>query len=468
MKTSFTTTAEADRIPLREKMSYGTGMLTFHLTNQGVFSLIYVIYNVVLGIDVAFIGFLIGAARLWDAFTDPFMGKLSDNFRSRFGRRRPFIFLGGILTALFFMGFWWAPQQASELEIRIYLSIAILLLYTGLTIFAVPYFALGFEMSADGNERARVFAWREIIGRLVLFVIPWIFRITQAERFDTPLDGMRVVSVVAAAIIVTACTCTALFTQERYYKKLASKQLPVGFMTSVRMTLSNLSFLNLNAQFICQIVGSGLVNVMGSYLVIYYMFGGEKVQAATLMGMVGTTFAICSLISSAFLVRLLIPMGRVKAIKLLYLVAMLGSALKWFCYNPTYPYLALIPIILIGLADPAFWILTDSLTSDVCDEDELLHGTRREGLFGAVTGWIKKISLSIIAVFTGLVIASTGFDPALGGNQPTHTLTIMRALFSSVPILFDCLGLFLIFKYRLTDQRVLEIREELEKRRGTI
>lgn len=455
---------QTEQIPMREKLAYGAGMLNFHLTNQGVYTLIYVIYNVVLGLDVAFIGLVVSLARLWDAFTDPFMGKISDNFRSRFGRRRPFILIGGILTAIFFVLFWHAPQEASSLVLKWYLVIASIFLFTAFTIFSVPYFGLGYEITPDEKQRAKIFAWREIIGRGAMFVIPWIFRFAQSEIFDSAIEGMRTISFVIGLVIITISCVTAFNTKERYYSKVASSQKQLSFLQSMKLALTNRNFMNIIAQFLCMIVGAGLVNVMGQYIIIYHIYGGNTVKAATLMGLGGTTYALSCLFSASFLVQPLVRLGRFRSIYILYGVVMLAALSKWFTFNPAFPYLVLLTQGVMGLADVSFWVLCSTLEADIIDDDEVRNHVRREGLFGAVTSWIKKLSISTLALLTGLLIAATGFDPQLGGNQSEGTILAMRIMFTLSPILFCSVGVVLMTRYRVKDDRVKANQAELARR----
>ena len=99
-------------VPFFEKVMYGIGSGSFQLSSDGVKGLANPIYNITMGLNLAYVGLVLMIARLFDAFTDPIIGKWSDDFRSRWGRRRPFIFVGSFLTAGAFILIWMVPEVA--------------------------------------------------------------------------------------------------------------------------------------------------------------------------------------------------------------------------------------------------------------------------------------------------------------------------------------------------------------------
>ena len=108
------------------------------------------------------------------------------------------------------------------------------------------------------------------------------------------------------------------------------------------------------------------------------------------------------------------------------------------------------------------------MKADICDEDELRHGMRREGMFGSVGNWITKITFSTTFLISGLILQFSGFDVALKGNQTPETLQTMRICFAVIPASFSLLAVFLLTRYRLTPERMAEIRTILESRRAAV
>jgi glycoside/pentoside/hexuronide:cation symporter, GPH family len=149
MKKEHHITKPEDRVAHTKKLAYGSGMISYGLMVNSYFQLVNPIFNIALGMNPAVIGMITAVSRLWDAVTDPVMGKISDNTRSRFGRRRPWILIGSLFTAVAFAAIWWFPRDYSNAFYISWLVVTTLMFYLGVTIFSVPYIALGMEMSPD-------------------------------------------------------------------------------------------------------------------------------------------------------------------------------------------------------------------------------------------------------------------------------------------------------------------------------
>lgn len=177
-------TAECDKVPMFRKVSYGSGKLGFAILIQVYMQFYNPVYNDTLGLSPVWIAWVIFLSRVWDAFTDPMMGNISDNTQSRWGRRRPWIALGGVLCALSFIALWWFPRGQTDGFYFVWLLVFSLLFYLSFTIFSVPYIALGMELSPDYHERTRVMTVRTIVeqfgffhlGQFVFFNKPWNVR----------------------------------------------------------------------------------------------------------------------------------------------------------------------------------------------------------------------------------------------------------------------------------------------------
>ena len=128
-----------------------------------------------LGMSPVLWGILFFLPRLVDAITDPVMGFISDNTRSRWGRRKPYIFIGSIVTGLSFIAMWQVYPENSELYNFTYFLLVSIVFYIGLTIFSTPYVAMGYETSNDYHERTRLMAVAQWIGQWAWVVAPWFW-----------------------------------------------------------------------------------------------------------------------------------------------------------------------------------------------------------------------------------------------------------------------------------------------------
>ena len=157
---------EYPSIPLLEKIAYGVGVLPMNTSVNSIKKLSGPIFNITLGMHPFRVGNVLLAARIWDAITDPVMGWISDNTKSRWGRRRPYLFLGAILTAIGYALILNVPKGLSQDALYAYFFLASLGLYTCVTILQVSYNSLGFELSHNYHERTNIFAYRSFFQQI--------------------------------------------------------------------------------------------------------------------------------------------------------------------------------------------------------------------------------------------------------------------------------------------------------------
>jgi len=135
------------RVPLSRKLIWGSGGAADNILYNGMNSLVLPIFNVGLGVDAVKLGFAIGLPRILDAITDPLIGNFSDNLRTRWGRRRPLIFLGVIFAALLVGLLFSPPRSFGEEQLFWWFLIVCALFYVAYTFFMIPYSALGLEIN---------------------------------------------------------------------------------------------------------------------------------------------------------------------------------------------------------------------------------------------------------------------------------------------------------------------------------
>src|ERR1700694_493289 len=176
-------TAAADRIPVTQKIAYGMGGVVTIVAVNSVGQLTSLVYVVGLGISAIWIGYAQALPRLWDAFVDPFMGNLSDNSRSRFGRRIPFLVVGGVLIGISFALLWTGPRNWSQPAMFTYFIVTSLFFYTVVPIYSIPHGALGLEMTDDYHEKTSLFAYASFIGNVGAFTLPWIYYLANRPVF---------------------------------------------------------------------------------------------------------------------------------------------------------------------------------------------------------------------------------------------------------------------------------------------
>jgi len=203
--------ASFKKLKLRELWGYASGEGASSITMNGIANYAMLFYTQILGMSPELAGIAFGIGTIYDAFTDPVMGTVSDRTRNRFGRRHPYMLIGGLLLAALFFFLWFVPESfQGEKRLFGYLVGINILIKTAFTVFVVPYTALGFEMSATDDDRARVQGVRcgfNMIINIVFGGLGWILFFPDGKAADgTKIDGTKIAeNFNGMGIILTAC-----------------------------------------------------------------------------------------------------------------------------------------------------------------------------------------------------------------------------------------------------------------------
>ncbi|WP_309386270.1 MFS transporter [Cerasicoccus frondis] len=453
---------------MSQKLYYGVGALLAFAGPQILVALTFPIFNIELGVDPALIGLAIMIGRIWDTVSDPVTGVISDNTRSRFGRRRPYMFVGAILCFIFLPVVFFVGGDWSEQDKFLYYAVTSILFLTAYTVYSVPYWALGSEMTPDYNERTQVVAIRTMIGMIGANIIAaWVYRLTQLEVFGTAANGARYITIVIGGALAFFGLITAIKTREPYFK-VAKAQKKVGIWESIRGVFTNDQGVLVLAVFVISNMGNGMVQHLGIYINTYYIFGGDTIKAASYVAVGGTIGAFLSFFSIQPLAMLSKKIGKRNLMNLCFIIGFIGSLLKYYFFSATIPWLQYIPVALMTIAGSGVALMISSIKADVVDYDELKCSLRREGAFGSAFGYINKGISAFTALIAGLLLNFAGFDQSLGANQSEDSIFTMRLMFAVIPAVFLLIAYFLLRYYKLTEEKMVEIRGELEARRGEV
>ena len=477
-------TATEDKVSFPQKCIYGTGAFVNNMLADAIGRMLIVL-NLGLGMNPALVGLLAALPRLVDAFTDPLMGYISDHTKSRWGRRRPYIFGGAIFAGVVYMLLWQLPEGKSESYYFWYFLIGSLVFYLGYTLFATPWVALGYELTPDYHERTRVMAVQSFMGQLAYLISPWFLWIMAYEAFfDDLVSGAAGLAIIVGVAAIAIGLLPAIFLRERY-GELAVKELEAehhreataradfkgiigeffkGFVTTLKFT----PFLKLCLATFMVFNGFMMVAAFQSYVIIYYVFEGDQALGAEYTGWAGSVQTVGTFCVIFFISWLSTRIGKRRAFFVSTGISMVGYLLKWVCYSPAHPWMLLLPAPLIAFGLGGLFTLMGSMIADVCDLDELETRERREGMFGAIYWWIVKLGMAAALAIGGVLLNLTGFDVALGGAQSESTLLLMRVFDVALPVVGSAIAIWMIATYPITEQKAREVREALELRRGVV
>jgi GPH family glycoside/pentoside/hexuronide:cation symporter len=451
-----------------EKTALGVGWLPGLMGWQLVKTLSVAVYQMILGVNPVLLGIAMAIPTVWDAVTDPVMGNISDNFHSRWGRRRPFIVLGAVLMGIAFGLIWMVPPGWSDISKVVYLTVTSVIYATCYTVYMVPLQSLQLEMTPDYDERTRVAAYSSFFMKISDFTYQWIFPLSQLAIFSTVLIGVRFVGWgVGIFIFMGLGVIPGIFVKERYYKK-AVKQEKVKFGAAVAAVFSNRGFMILVSLTILLVISGMFASSLDYYLLVYYVHNGDIMQGSVWKGILSSVFAVVGLISIWPTMWMSQKFGKRTALAVIYGMVVIGGVMKWFIFKPGHTWMVCWDALLCGPIWTAVGILQPAMLADVCDDDELKFGKRREGMFGALFSWVQKCGIALSFLGTGVALQLAGFDSTLGGAQSESTFTIMRLMLVVIPAATSLLAVIALIFYPISRQRAAGIRGELESRRGKI
>jgi glycoside/pentoside/hexuronide:cation symporter, GPH family len=461
---------KSDRISFFQKSAYGSGACAECIMANIMIILALPIYNIGLGVKASAISLAIALPKIWDAFSDPIMGNISDNTRSRFGRRRPYILLGSILTGVLCYFMWTPPANLPENMLVWYFGIVVTLFYTSYTVFFVPYNAMGLEMSSNYDERTSIMSFRAFFLYFNgLVFMPFIYKscFWFGERFPIEgvkpeVAGVRYTGIVFGIIIAVVGSIPAIFCKERYAE---IKQESVPFLKAVKETLSNKAFLILCGMMFTLLTGAMIAVSFMTYIGISHIFNGDRSLNATYVTYSFIIGGISGMIGAFFVNRYGKKFGKKKILITSIVVNIFLCMGSWFYLTPRYPFLLLTYALVIAPCQAALWTFMYSMAADVCDLDELKTGKRREGSYGAVFSFIMKLSAAGIIATTGFMIDLSGFDPNLT-IQTEDSILRMRLFFAFVPVVFLLIGLILTIKFPITKEKLQEVQLQIAQRKN--
>ncbi|MDQ8193692.1 MFS transporter [Coraliomargarita sp. SDUM461004] len=449
---------------MKQKLGYASGALADNLIMNGFSALVLPVYNIGLFVNPVLLGWAMAIPRFFDAITDPIMGNLSDNTRTRWGRRRPYIVAGIIATVLLLPLLWMAPSSA-DWTVFWWLTIFGVLYFLAYTVFIIPYQALGFEMTSDYDERTRLLAWPNYIGLTASFFMPWLPRFIEFDGFGGVVSGAIWVSVAMGVIILVSGLLPAIVGREI---ARAEDQQKIKLLDAIKLTLKNRAFLIVVSANVVMLTGLATFVNLSLYVNIFYIYGGDRDAGTALAGIAGSTYAGFSYLSVLLGTTIATRLGKKPACFILLSLTLLGVSSMWWTLRPEWPYLQLASTALVGFGLQGSWMMFFIMIGDVCEEDERENGLRREGIFSAVGGFSRKMSVAVASILGGSMLSLIAFDAeaAANGTLDPSVLDRLKTVFVLGQASVVMLGMLLLYFYPISRARAEETQRILQQRRA--
>ena len=463
------------KVPMGQKIAFGIGMFA----NQ-MFPAILGIFMVVLVQDLGFPGWMWSLIyffpRIFDSITDPIMGFISDNTRSKWGRRRVYVLIGGIIMGISFIVMWQLFKENSLQFNFWYFFLWFLVFYLGLTFFSVPYVAMGYEMSDDFHERTNIMAIAQWIGQWAWVIAPWFWVIMYDPNwFPSAEVAVRELAIwiaipCAICAIVPAVFIKSESTLDKDYEPLNTSNIGNSLMkifTSFVEAFKIKEFRKICGATFLIFNAFNTVAALTFFVIVYKLFNGDAeatgiwVALFGCLGALGTTFLVIPIVT--WLSKLY---GKKKAFLIAQGISIVGYILLYFLFIPGKPWMYIIALPLFSFGIGSLFTIMMSMTADVIDLDELTSGKRREGIFGAIYWWMVKVGFAIAGALSGLIIAIVGFNPDLVTTDQQAAVNGLHAFFCFFPMAGTLLAMYIMKDYDIDEERANEIRVELDKRKN--
>jgi GPH family glycoside/pentoside/hexuronide:cation symporter len=465
-----------ESIPASQKICYGLGGLSDFFIQNIVQALAVPIFAVGMKLDPMILGMVMAATKIVSGIADPVVGIISDRTRSRWGRRKPFILCSGILSALILPFIWTVPNVADPIQLAgmslspesikfIYIFVTMSAYFFLHSMFAVPYNALGYEMSHNYDEKTKIFAWKSYIGIAGILMGVWFYWFTMRPWFANEMEGAMWLGVMAGALVIMGTLAVTRGTKEIAERGELEKENKVPAMEALKTTFSNRSFLYIQGALLVMTLGIGVDATIGMYLHVHYTCLGDKVLASEIGGIGGTIGTAVIPVALGFSVWVARRWGKREASIVGMVILLLGVVNIPWLINPSLPYLVIVVWVFSQFGSQCSNMVYGAMVSDICDEDELNTGKRREGSYAAAGSLLNK-AMQVI------VLLVSGFMPRLSGYTDTSVdptveqLESMKWWICGTDVIGVVIAIFFLSLYPLSRKRCTAIKEELEARKN--
>ncbi|MCZ6889837.1 MAG: MFS transporter [Gammaproteobacteria bacterium] len=454
------------------------------------------------GLSLAVVAILITLSRFTDVITDPLIGFLSDRLRTRWGRRKPFVLLG---TPIYALGMWLlfiAPDGFEDMTFLgwtfstgyPWMFCMMSLLYLGSTIKDLPYSAWGAELSRNYNERTLVMSWREgfaVAGSLISAFIPAVILFF---GYTKPTDAVYIL-VMGMCILMPVLVANALITVPEYPVIERSRER-VKLLAGLKVVANNKPYRYLVIIFAFSSIGAAMTNSLSFFFVKHVLVAGE------LYGLYLAPYFVCQIAAIPLWFKLSRKIGKHRATMVAigwyalwasFLPLIAISPAEWYtafrvevilAFLPTETYQTMIVyfegietgkflffiiiMCLKGSSIGALSALPSAMAADVIDVDTAETGKQRAGAYFSIWSMVRKAAYAL-GVTIGLTLAVVfGFDSLADPRDTTNTtssLIWLACIYSVIPALFKFIGMPLLWKYPLTEEKVRSVQAEIERKK---
>lgn len=442
-------------VPTKARIAYGLGDLGSHFTWTFVGSYLVLFYTDIAMIPAVTVGVIMLIARVWDAVDDPLQGYISERIRTRWGRFRPFILFGAPLLTVFLIMTFTAPDFGDMTAKVVYAAITYILLGVFFSAVNMSYGALAGVMTKDYDERLILNWWRGMgsgLGQLILamFAMPLILFFSASEK--PTAQGFTTTAVVLGLLSLPIFLFIFATAREVIVPDKSETSIPLS--QTIRTVLGNGQLMI--------VLFALLFNLTGLFgrlaILVFYVI--QNMHSPQLVAGVMTTFGAAGFIGQVLFPRLASVFGK----KWMVITSMVIAGVvlvTLFFVPPTNTVMVFVLIAIHGLTNFGAPIIT-SMIPDAVDYQEYTHGVRSDGSSYAMSSFFVKLAGAIGAAMGAFIIGAFGY---VGGQQASpDALRGINIAANLVPALCAFAAAFVMLFYKLSGDRVQEMRAEIDRR----
>jgi GPH family glycoside/pentoside/hexuronide:cation symporter len=429
-------------------VGWGAGSIV-PVTLTAVLSNLFLLYVVdTVGLSAALAAMILGGTRIFDALTDTIMGGVSDRTRSRWGRRRPYLLIGGVLCAISCVLLFSVPQGLSETGTVIFV-VAVLFFYAvAATIFNVPYMAMPVEVTPDQLQRTRLISYRIYgfsIGSLVGgAAAPWL-----VTAFGGGRVGFSTTAVILSGVVLSAAFFSFFMTAKAPFASVETK-VGQGRLPQIRQIRQAFGNQPLRQLFATKMMIALAISISGAGLAFFItVILGESLSV---LGLYVGLVSLAVVLSQKIWLLVVKRYGK-RNTGILTILLYALCQMSWLLAVEAEPvWIACVRSFLIGFVVGGTLLCTQALLPEVLQYEVDRTGERYEGIITGFFSTLERTSAAMGVMIGGAILGVGGYvSGASAADQPTTAITALYIVVGVAPVF--CLVLSAIALKRLSFSR---------------
>ena len=440
----------AGLLPISTYVGYGAGQIGGQILRDTPALILPIYMTTVLGLEAALAGLVIMIAKIWVVIADPIAGIISDRTETRWGRRRPYILLGGLLAAATFTLLFFAPDMQTQMLLFVYMTVIYLIMNTGYSMFSVPYLTLASEMSSDPNERTTIISFRNAALAIGLVVggalAPKIVALV-TEGGGTPREGYESMALIVGMVIAASTLWVFLGTAKA--PQSAATEKTVGLLEQLKIAWGNKPFVVLITANIVQYISAGIGYAGGFFFFAYSMRLGFDVFNVIPIWII--IISVASIASMPLLVWAAARFGKMTVYKWCLILYAL-SIQFYFVADADSMWIVWLIAVAIGLFNGGFILMSFSVLTDTINYDRIKSGISREGALSSIYSAVDKVGNAAGSAIFLAILSVIGFVETNDGSLPEQSESVLQWIaiaYVVLPALLHSGSILILNRYKL-------------------